>query len=187
LRSKEILAELPSEPFLLFVGDLRRDKGIDVLLEAHARMAAPPRLVLIGKVWPESPALPDGVVLLRNWPNAAVREAMRRSLAVVVPSVWPEPFGMVVVEAFAAGRPVVASAVGGIPEIVCDRREGLLVPPADPGALAAALSTVCDDQDERERLAANALERAAAYGAGAILPRFEAAYERALRRRSSRA
>jgi glycosyltransferase involved in cell wall biosynthesis len=173
-----LLAALPAEPFLLFVGDVRADKGIHVLLEAYARLADPPPLVLVGKVWPQTPPVPAGVALLRDWPNAAVREAMRRCLALVAPSVWPEPFGIVVAEALAAGRPVVASAIGGIPEIVRDGREGLLVAAGDPAALAAALERVARDEGERERLAAGARARSATYAADAIVPRFEAAYAR---------
>ena len=174
-----LLDELPREPFLLFVGDIRRDKGIDVLLDAYARMARPPRLVLVGKVWPDTPrTLPAGVRMLRDWPNAAVREAMRRSLALVAPSLWPEPFGIVVAEALAAGRPVVASATGGIPEIVRDGRDGLLVTPGDAPALAAALQAIVDDGALRERLAASASERALAYTPEVVVPLFEAAYGR---------
>ena len=59
--------------------------------------------------------------------------------ALVVPSVWEEPAGLVLVEGALAGVPLVASRVGGIPEIVRDPEEALLVPPGDPAALAAAL------------------------------------------------
>jgi glycosyltransferase involved in cell wall biosynthesis len=184
----ELLRELPAEPFFLFVGDVRRDKGIDVLLEAYRRLSEPPPLVLIGKVWADTPeTLPAGVTLLRHWPNAAVRQAMSRCLALVTPSVWPEPFGIVVAEAITAGRPVVASAIGGIPEIVRDDREALLVEPGDRVALAGALARMADDRILRDRLAAGALVRAETFTAAAVVPRFEAAYADVLeRRRSSR-
>ncbi|MEA2221388.1 MAG: hypothetical protein QOJ35_4014 [Solirubrobacteraceae bacterium] len=181
-----LLAQLPAEPFLLFVGDLRADKGIDVLLDAYGLLAAPPPLVLIGKTWPETPRPPAGVRLLRDWPNAAVREAMRRCLALVAPSVWPEPFGIVVAEALAAGRPVVASAIGGIPEIVRDGHEGLLVAASDRAALARALARISEERELRETLAANAVRRARAYRPEAVVPLFEAAYERILRSRQTR-
>ena len=172
-----LLRELPREPFLLFVGDVRREKGVHVLLEAYERLASRPELVLIGKVWPDTPgALPAGVRLLRNWPNAAVRAAMQRCLALVAPSIWPEPFGIVVAEALAAGRPVVASAIGGIPEIVHDRREALLVEPGDAAALASALEAIVDDGALRERLAVNARLRARAFTPEEVVPRFEAVY-----------
>lgn len=176
-----LLRELPAEPFVLFVGDVRRDKGIDVLLDAYARLERRPALVLMGKVWPDTPReLPAGVTLLRDWPNAAVRAAMRRCLALVAPSVWPEPFGIVVAEALAAGRPVVASRIGGIPEIVRDGREGLLAAPGDAAALAAALERIVADGALRETLAANAAVRARSFTPAAIVPRFEAAYEEVL-------
>jgi glycosyltransferase involved in cell wall biosynthesis len=178
-----LLRLLPDAPYLLFVGDIRRDKGVDVLLDAYRRLHDPPELVLLGKVWPETPGeLPSGVRLLQNWPNSAVRAAMRRCLALVVPSIWPEPFGIVIVEAMAAGRPVVASAIGGIPEIARDGLEALLVPPDDAPALARALDRITRDADEREQLAEGAAHRAATFSAGAIVPRFEAAYERLLAR-----
>jgi glycosyltransferase involved in cell wall biosynthesis len=172
-----LLRELPAEPFLLFVGDVRRDKGAHVLLDAYRQLRDPPPLVLIGEVWPDTPReLPARVTLLRDWPNPAVRAAMTRCLALAAPSVWLEPFGIVVVEALAAGRPVVASAIGGIPEIVRDRQEGLLVPPADAASLTGALDRVIRDDGLREMLAANARRRAEVYAPDAVLPGLEAAY-----------
>jgi glycosyltransferase involved in cell wall biosynthesis len=183
----ELLALLPPEPFLLFVGDIRRDKGIHILLEGYQRMPAPPPLVLIGKVWPDTPAtLPTGVTMLRSWPNGAVRAAMGRCLALVVPSVWPEPFGIVVAEAIAAGRPVVASALGGIPEIVRHEREALLVPPDDPGVLSAAMARIAGDDALQRRLSGAARSRSQDYTAAAVVPSFEAAYADAVARRASR-
>jgi glycosyltransferase involved in cell wall biosynthesis len=174
-----LLELLPREPFLLFAGDLRRQKGIDVLLAAYARLADAPPLVLIGKPWPDTPqALPRGITLHENWPNAAVRAAMRRCLCLVVPSVWPEPSPIVVYEALAAGRPVVASRIGGLPEIARDGEEGLLVAPGDAAAVARALERIGRDDALREALAAGARRRAASFTPDAIVPRYEAAYER---------
>jgi spore coat protein SA len=76
---------------------------------------------------------------------------------VVVPSIWAEPFGLVVLEAMASGTCVVASAVGGLPEVIDDRRTGLLVKAGDPVALAQAINEVLAD-DSLKR----SLERAAA-------------------------
>jgi hypothetical protein len=70
-----------------------------------------------------------------------------------------EPFGMVVTEALACRKAVVASAVGGIPEIIEDGRSGVLVEPDDPGALARALTRMLNDHALRERLAAAGYER----------------------------
>jgi glycosyltransferase involved in cell wall biosynthesis len=176
-----LLNQLPREPFLLFVGDIRRDKGVDVLIDAYRALRDRPRLVLIGKVWGDTPdELPDGVELLRDWPNAAVRAAMKRCVALVMPSIWPEPFGIVAAEALAAGRPVVASAIGGIPEIVRDGGEGLLVEPGDAAALTRALARIVHDETLRERLACSARIMADRLMPEALLPRIEAAYGRAI-------
>ena len=178
---RALIEELPQQPFLLFVGDVRGDKGADVLLDAYERLRDPPPLVLIGKVWPDTPSrLPAGVTLHRYWPNPAVREAMRGCLALVAPSIWPEPFGLVVAEALAAGRPVVASAIGGIPEIVRDGEEGLLVTPGDAVALATALQRILAESNMRETLAANALRRSASYAPELVVPRLENVYNAVL-------
>lgn len=179
------LAQLPAEPFLLFVGDLRRLKGVDVLLEAFTGLGTAPPLVLIGKAWPETPTeLPPNVIVLRDWPNEAVREAWGRSLMGVVPSLWPEPFGIVVIEAMAAGRPVVGSRIGGIPDIVADGETGLLVPPADATALRGAIRRLLDDSDLRERMGQAAAERATLFDARHVVPQIESVYEAVLSRRS---
>jgi len=80
--------------------------------------------------------------------------ALLEELDVVALPSWTEGLPMVVLEAMAAGRPVVATPVGGTPEVVSDGETGLLVPPRDPQALAAALRRVLEDRGLAERLAA---------------------------------
>ena len=75
----------------------------------------------------------------------------------VVPSLWAEAFGLTVVEAMAAGVPLVASRAGGIPELVADGETGVLVPPGDSRALAGALRALLDDHVAREEMARRAL------------------------------
>ena len=77
----------------------------------------------------------------------------------VVPSLWAEAFGLTVVEAMAAGVPLVASETGGIPELVDDGETGVLVPPGDPRALADALRALLILRQEREEMARRALAR----------------------------
>lgn len=172
-----LLDQLPVEPFALFVGDLRRDKGLDVLLAAYGHLRQPLPLVLIGKRWPETPPMmPPGVRVLEDWPNAAVLAAWERALFGIVPSVWPEPFGIVAIEALSAGRPVVASSTGGLPEIIEHGRSGLLVPPGDAEALADAMHRLVAEPALRERLGAGALERSAAFGEQRIVDAIEELY-----------
>ena len=80
-----------------------------------------------------------------------------RQMEVLVHSTFTEGFGLVLLEAMASGVPVVASNVGGIPEIITDDETGLLFPPGDSAALAAAVARVFDDGSVRERLSANGL------------------------------
>ena len=151
---------LPERPVALFVGVLERYKAVDVLADAW-RLAAPripeATLHIVGRGtlrdvperlladlpaqtrWSESLSTPD------------VAQALDESTVLALPS-RSEGLGRVVVEAFCRGRCVVASRVGGIPDIVEDGATGLLVPPADPAALADALVRVLSDRAFAERL-----------------------------------
>ena len=142
---------LPSEDgYLLYVGQLSRHKGVDVLLDAYRRLPSPPPLVMLGTPHPTSPApqsLPAGVTMRTSVAHRSVVAAMVRAACVVVPSVWPEPLPMTVSEAENCGVPVIASAVGGIPEQVLDGQTGWLVPAADRRALADRLAALLASAD----------------------------------------
>lgn len=184
--SDRILVEqLPSQPFILFVGALQPHKGLAVLLRAHATLRRPPSLVLIGTRWPDTPeSFPAGVTVLSDVPHAVVMEAWRRARFGVAPSVWPDPLPGVVREGMASGRPVIGSRVGGIPDMIEDGVNGLLVEPGDDAALAAAMQRLIDDPPLAGRLAAAGLDSLAELGADAVASRFEALYRRV--RRDSR-
>jgi glycosyltransferase involved in cell wall biosynthesis len=168
---------LPDADFMIFAGDLRPMKGLDVLLAAYDALATSMPLVLIGKSWPDTPTtLPKGVIVHDRWPNAAVIEAFRRSSIAVVPSVWAEPFGIVVIEAMAGGTPVVASNIGGIPEIIEDGVSGLLVPPSDASALRQALHELIADPPRRLAMGEQARRRSEAFTAGRVVPSIERQY-----------
>ena len=80
-------------------------------------------------------------VTWHGWCNGEQLDVLyQQCFAVVFPSVWPEPAGLVTLEASARYRPVIASAVGGIPEHMCDGETGILVPPNDIKKLAAAIT-----------------------------------------------
>jgi glycosyltransferase involved in cell wall biosynthesis len=93
---------------------------------------------------------PESVTFVGVLPQSEMPATYAAADLIACPSVWPEPFPGVVVEAMAARRPVVGSRVGGIPEQVRDGETGLLVPPGDPAALAAAI-VACAENDERRR------------------------------------
>ena len=168
---------LPEGDFILFVGDLRPMKGLDVLLASYIELSAVMPLVLIGKSWPDTPqVLPVGVTMHDRWPNPAVIEAFRRCSIAVVPSVWAEPFGIVVIEAMAGKSAVVASDIGGIPEIVRNGVSGLLVPPGDSVALRGALADLIADPARRLAMGDAAHQRSQAFTAAAIVPQLEHEY-----------
>ncbi len=128
---------------LLYVGQLIRGKGVQQLLKAMARMATPRTLDVVGagNMEPELKALAGrlGVAERVRWRGFQEnpQDWMRAAKCVVVPSFWQEPYGLVAAEAVALGRPVVAFAVGGLPE-ACGGK-ATLVPAGDLDALARAL------------------------------------------------
>jgi glycosyltransferase involved in cell wall biosynthesis len=172
---------LPAERYLLFVGAFARAKGIEVLLHAYGDGDGLPPLVLIG--YPtkdqimELGKLSPRVSVFIDWPQDAVMEAWRRSLAGVVPSIWRDPCPTVVIEAMLAGKPVIASSIGGLPDLVAAGLSGLLVPPGDWEALREAMRGLTRDADLYARLSSGAAERAAGFTGDTVIPRLEAVYE----------
>ena len=171
------LAQLPQEDYLLFVGDLGYEKGVDVLLRAYAELDDAPPLVLIGRAYGDTPTeLPPNVRLLKSWPHYAIMEAWRRSLMALAPSVWPEPFGLVAIEAMASGRPVIASDTGGLSDIVVHGQTGLLVPPGDAGALRQAIEQLLANAELRERMGQAGQSRLRHFQASTVVPQVESVY-----------
>lgn len=182
------LAQLPTEPFMLFVGSFGKQKGMDVLLEAYRGLDTaafsnqPVPLVLIGYELSDFPLsqldIPPQVHIFKNWPNTAVMEAWRRSHIGIVPSNWPEPSPTVVMEAMVAGVPVIASRVGGIPDIVADGETGLLVPPGDPMALRQAMQRLLADPALHQQMSGAARQRVTAFQAHTVVSRIEGIYQK---------
>ena len=145
-------------PYIVFLGRVTRQKGLSVLLKAAAQFRPEAQVVLLAGAadTPELGAeIDDLVTTLRGvrsgviWipemlPRASVIQVLSHAAAFVCPSVY-EPLGIVNLEAMACATPVVASAVGGIPEVVDDGVTGLLVPPSEPKALADAVNRLLDD------------------------------------------
>jgi glycosyltransferase involved in cell wall biosynthesis len=168
---------------VLFVGALGEHKGVGLLAEAHRRMAASVPLVVIGSRRADSPALagvPRRPLVLRDGvPHPEIMAAFAAAAVVAVPSRWPEPQGLVAVEAMASGVPVVASSVGGLAEVVLPGETGLLVRPGDADALAGALDQLLADPALRSRMSAAAKVRAVDFAAASVVPQVIEAYHRA--------
>lgn len=180
---------LPDKPFILFVGALQMHKGLAPLLAAYEQLdESRPPLLLIGSVWPDTPTtFPTGVRVLRNVPHPSVMLAWERSLFGVVPSIWPDPLPGTVREAMSKGKPVIASAAGGIVDMVAHGETGLLVPPGDVNALTAAMARLIADPALCARMGQAGQLRAQGFAAEAVLPRFEALYEQLIAASHTRA
>ena len=116
----------------------------------------------------------------RGWLEDAEREAALREAAIFVLPSTSEGLPMALLEAMAWGRAIVATAVGGVPEVLSDGENGLVVPPADPPALAAALARLAADAGLRARLASAARERARRLNSEEVTDRLDAIYRRLL-------
>jgi glycosyltransferase involved in cell wall biosynthesis len=156
---------VPSETPIVFASARAQPyKGIQVLVEAAARLAADGDQTThfaycgdgSGRPALEARAAELGLQRFHFLGKRRDVPALLASATVaVVPSIWGEAFGLTVVEAMAAGVPVVCSAVGGIPELIDEDATGRLVPPGDPVALAEALRRLLDDAPARERMSRN--------------------------------
>ncbi len=160
--AREVLARHQvREPYVLFVGRISEQKGIFQLLEAARALPDEVSLVLCAS----SPDTPELAARLQaavagrprvQWINAMlpvseVVQLYSHAAVFACPSIY-EPFGLINLEAMACGTPVVASRVGGIPEVVVDGETGWLVPPGDPATLAEALRVSLADPTRARRM-----------------------------------
>ena len=163
----------PERPYVIFVGRITRQKGVPVLLRAAASLDPSAQLVLcagaadtqelgeeVASLVAELQASRTGVLWIPEMlPKPEIIQLLTHALAFVCPSVY-EPLGIVNLEAMACSTAVVASRVGGIPEVVDDRVTGLLVPPDNPAALADALNLLLRDPGRAEAMGQAGRERA---------------------------
>jgi alpha-maltose-1-phosphate synthase len=198
----------PSRPYVLFVGRITRQKGIVHLVRAIPAIDPAAQIVLCAGA-PDTPEIAaemeaavaevsagrDGVIWVREMvPRDAVIQLYTHATVFCCPSIY-EPFGIINLEAMACGTPVVASAVGGIPEVVADGETGLLVPleqqdvapyePVDPPGfsrdLAAAINRLLADPNRCTQMGAAGRERVERRFAWSAIARETAALYASLR------
>jgi glycosyltransferase involved in cell wall biosynthesis len=159
------------EGFLLYAGRVASNKGLDGLLRAVAQLreGERPPIVALGPDWGErahleerarSLGIGDRLTFLGRLDRPAYRSVFRAARAFVLPSEW-EAFGLVLLEAMAADLPIVATGVGGVPEVLEQGRSGVVVPYGDLAQLASGIRTVVHDEARRSQLVRAGRERVA--------------------------
>jgi len=175
------LSQLPAKDFILQVGDLVPDKGVEVLLNAYAGLSSAPPLVLIGQRWPKTPIRwPANATVIEGLPHALVMQAWKRSLFGTVPSTCLDASPTVTLEAMASGRPVIGSRIGGITDQITDGETGFLVPPGDTEALGKAMACLIADPVLCKRMGEAAKRKVIDFQANTVVTRIEQLYKQLL-------
>lgn len=184
---RERLGVSPTVPLLLFVGRLQPWKGVETAIRALCYIDQAilviagdgedrPRLAAIARELGVS----ERVRFLGSVPRQHLPALYATVDLLLATSYASETFGIGPVEAQACGLPVVATRFGGFPEVVAEGQTGLLVPPRDPAALAAAVNSLLSDPARRAALAAAAPAWAAQFAWPAVVDRIEAVYRAVL-------
>lgn len=177
-------APAPSpRPTVLFIGRHEPRKGLKVLLDAWAGIDRDARLQIVG-VGPQTEELQRRDVAGVEWFGTVTdtprNELLRGATAFCAPSLRGESFGVVLLEAMAAGAPIVASAIEGYQNVARAGQDALLVPPGDVAALRNALRRLLDDPALRARLVASGRDRAEEFSMRRLAERYLELYARAL-------
>ena len=177
-------APTPSaRPGVLFIGRHEPRKGLEVLLDAWAGINRDAQLQVVG-VGPQTDELQRRASGDVDWfgtvTDAARNALLRGATAFCAPSLRGESFGVVLLEAMAAGTPIVASAIDGYENVARAGQDALLVPPGDVGALRDALRRLLDDRALGARLVASGHERAEQFSMRRLAERYLELYARAL-------
>lgn len=172
--SQPLRPPLSSLPTVAFAGRLVREKGVDVLLHAFAKVVTqiPEAQLLLAGDGPEREhlkslvanlKLSDRVAMLGHLPRQEMELHVAQTWVQAVPSRWEEPFANVVLEAMMRGTAVVASGSGGMVEMVRDSQTGFLVPPGDVEALAKALLQLLQNRELADQMGRAGREVALTY------------------------
>ena len=151
------------DPRLLFVGRLEEEKGLAFLLRALARLSRPYRLLVAGEGSGQKgyEALAQklgiaGQVDFLGWLSPEeIKRVYEKVVCLVFPSIWPEPFGMVGIEAFYNSRPVIAFDVGGVSDWLQDGWNGYLIPPQDVEQLAGCIERLLEKPGLASQMGSN--------------------------------
>ncbi len=185
-------ASLSNPPTAVFAGRLVGEKGVDTLLRAFSNVAKQipaAKLILSGEGPQKSNleklitelALSSSVSMTGQLSRAEMERRFESAWVQIVPSLWEEPFGLVAAEAMMRGTAVIATSVGGLTESVQHGKTGLIVPPADEGALTAALIKMLSNRQMAEQMGKTGRKIALSkFGATAFIEKMLGLYHKIL-------
>lgn len=175
---------------ILFVGRMDPRKGVKFLLQAFPmihKQHPDCRLIIVGDGWLKEyykMYIPDGLEKKVFFEGYVAREDLPRYYAAAdvfcAPATGGESFGIVLIEAMASGKPIVASNILGYREVVTDGQDGILVPPNDPAAISEAVLTLIKDHRLREAMGQQGLLKAPQYSWGSVAEQIVQCYRRVL-------
>jgi glycosyltransferase involved in cell wall biosynthesis len=167
---------LPPQPYVMFAGDPSAHKGVQSLIDLWRGATPPAADLLIAATREFDDPLPKRVTVLQL-DRGQVSMALATAHAAVAPSLWPDPFPTIVLEAMAAGTPVIANRVGGIVDMYQDGVQGFLVEPGNLAELRARLEGLLTNSGERRRMGEAARAHVRRFQASSVVPRIEAIYD----------
>lgn len=176
---------------VLFLGTLARHKGVEVLLKAFrelCRRGLKIQLTMVGRSFTGFDVRPPPEVkMIRDATYNQTLNAIASSKILVIPSIWPEPFGIVALEGMAFSKPIIASQSGGLVDLVIPEKNGLLVPPGDATSLADAISELYFDDDRIERMGLYGNQYLKEmFDTEVVIPRIEQVYQKAIEGKSEK-
>jgi glycosyltransferase involved in cell wall biosynthesis len=163
VESTKIELDIPDD-FILYVGSLAPYKGLDTLIAAYNKLDTNIKLVLIGYKYKNYKfESSNNILVIGNASNDIVKEAYRRCKFAVFPSKWPEPCATVMFEAMSHKKAIIASNIGGFPDVIVDGQTGLLVPFGQEEQLSRAIKYLLDNPDIAIFMGNNGFERFMTY------------------------
>ncbi len=171
------IAELP-EDYLLFVGRLCPEKGVDILIDAYRKLDTGAKLVLIGANHINHYADKDKTLVIENAPHPVVIQALRNCRFAIFPSIWPESCATVALEAMSCKKAIITSNLGGFTDIVANGETGILVPPNDVMALYQAVRYLLENPTVAIKMGQKGYERwKKMFCPDVVIPRIELLYK----------
>ncbi|MFH0972526.1 MAG: glycosyltransferase family 4 protein [Patescibacteria group bacterium] len=157
IRNQEL--GIRDQKYILYFGRLAKEKGVDILLEAMKHIKHQVRLKIVGD-GPEKNNYQLSIInyqlnnvdFLGHLEGRGLEKVITEAMFIVVPSIGNEVFGLVILESFALGKPVIASKIGGIPEVINDHKTGLLFNPGDAKDLAQKINWLIERPEKIKKM-----------------------------------